>query len=122
MATSNIVPSEDNGLVSGANATASDATQSPDKMAQMKAFAEHLGELAAYKTMASQSGIPDMGGNVIQGTLPGIPTTGIAPLQTHPYTPFPPEGGGSDNHGQRVSFDKSRLINMVGEKVTQALN
>jgi len=119
MAQETMVPG-DNGLAGGASAAAQDSNY--NSMDALRAFANHLGELAAYKVMADQAGIPKAAGTVVQSTMPGIPTTGIAPLQTHDYQPLPEEGGGYTNHGQRVAFDKSRLINLVGQGVTQALN
>lgn len=90
-------------------------------MAQLEQHVRMLGELAARQTIASQQGAtPGDAGNVTMRSMPAIPAPIVAGQHIN-NGQLPLEGGGSDNYGERVAADKTRLVNQLNAAATTAL-
>lgn len=90
-------------------------------MAQIEQHVRMLGELAARQTIANQQGAaPGDAGNVTMRSMPAIPAPIVAGQHIN-NGQLPLEGGGSDNYGERVAADKTRLVNQLNQAATTAL-
>lgn len=90
-------------------------------MAQIEQHVRMLGELAARQTIANQQGAaPGDVGNVTMRSMPAIPAPIVAGQHIN-NGQLPLEGGGSDNYGERVAADKTRLVNQLNQAATTAL-
>lgn len=103
------------------------AEASSEALSTAQEYAANIGKMLGQQhatqliaTAQEQAGLPGEAGRISQATVPMIPAPIVSGGAQPPFQ-VPEEGGGYEDYGRRVAFDKSRLINILNQLSSRAV-